>query len=78
MQAVFKENTQNIYTVREREISRSKEKQRIKASVMQKLMGFTMFLVGFITPFILDGDATISIVTIPLGLYLMLTREVIL
>lgn len=78
MQAVFKENTQNIYTVREREISRNKEKQRIKASVMQKLMGFTMFLIGFATPFILDGDATISIVTIPLGLYLMLTREVIL
>lgn len=76
MQAVFKEETENIYTLRE--ISRSKEKQRIKASVMQKLMGFTMFLVGFITPFILDGDATISIVTIPLGLYLMLTREVIL
>lgn len=76
MQVVFKETTQNIYTARE--ISRSKEKQRIKASVMQKFMGFTMFLVGFITPFVLDGDATISIVTIPLGLYLMFTREVIL
>lgn len=76
MQAVFKENTQNIYTVRE--ISRSKERQRIKASVMQKLMGLAMFLIGFITPFVLDGDATISIVTIPIGLYLMLTREVIL
>ena len=76
MQAVFKENTQNIYTVRE--ISRSKEKQRIKASVIQKLMGFAMFLIGFITPFALNGDATISIVTIPLGLYLMLTREVVL
>lgn len=76
MQAVFKENTQNIYTVRE--ISRNKEKHRIKASVIQKLMGLVMFLIGFVTPFVLDGDATISIVTIPLGLYLMLTREVIL
>lgn len=76
MQAVFKENTQNIYTVRE--ISRSKEKQRIKASVTQKLMGLVMFLIGFVIPFVLDGDATISIVTIPIGLYLMLTREVIL
>lgn len=76
MQAVFKDITQNIYTVRE--ISRNKEKRRIKASVMQKFMGFAMFLIGFITPFALNGDATISIVTIPLGLYLMLTREVIL
>lgn len=76
MQAVFKEETENVYALRE--ISRNKKKQRIKASVMQKLMGFTMFVIGFITPFMLDGDATISIVTIPLGLYLMFTREVIL
>lgn len=76
MQAVFKEETENVYTLRE--ISRNKKKQRIKASVMQKLMGFTMFVIGFITPFMLDGDATISIVAIPLGLYLMFTREVIL
>lgn len=76
MQAVFKETTQNIYTVRE--ISRNKERQRIKASAMQKLMGVAMLLIGIITPFALDGDATISILTIPLGLYLILTREVIL
>lgn len=76
MQAVFKEETENVYTLRE--ISRNKKKQRIKASVMQKLMGVTILLIGIITPFALDGDATISIVTIPLGLYLILTREVIL
>ena len=76
MQAVFKETTQNIYTARE--ISRNKERQRIKASAIQKLMGFAMLLIGIIAPFILDGDVTISIVTFPLGLYLMFTREVIL
>lgn len=75
MQSVFKENTQNIYTARE--ISQNKKKQRI-TSVMQKLMGFTMFVIGFITPFILDGDATVSVVTIPLGFYLIFTREIIL
>lgn len=76
MQAVFKEETENVYTLRE--ISRNKKKQRIKVSVMQKLMGVTILLIGIITPFTLDGDVTISIVTIPLGLYLILTREVIL
>lgn len=75
MQAVFKESTQNIYTVRE--ISRYKTRQRMKASVMQKVMGGMMLLIGIITP-IVTQDATISVLAIPLGLYLMLIREVIL
>lgn len=75
MQAVFKESTQNIYTVRE--ISRNKTKQRMKASVMQKVMGGMMLLIGIITP-VITQDATISVLAIPLGLYLMLIREVIL
>ena len=66
MQAVFKESTQNIYTVRE--ISRYKTRQRMKASVMQKVMGGMMLLIGIITP-IVTQDATISVLAIPLGLY---------
>lgn len=75
MQAVFKEEPQNIYTIRE--ISRSKTKQRMKASVMQKVFGAMLLIIGIITPVIMQ-DATISVLTVPLGLYLMLTREVVL
>lgn len=75
MQAIFKENTQNIYTVRE--ISRNKTKQRMKASVMQKVFGVMLLIIGVITPVVMQ-DATISVLIVPLGLYLMLTKEVIL
>ena len=75
MQVVFKEEPQNIYTIRE--ITQSKAKQRMKASVMQKVFGGILLIIGVITPVVIQ-DATISVLTVPLGLYLMLTREVVL
>lgn len=75
MQAVIKENTQNIYAVK-RDL-RIKAKQRMKAMIMQKLFGLTLLAVGISTP-IINGDATISVPTLPLGLYLLFTKEVIL
>lgn len=41
----------------------------------QRLSGAIMAAIGIITPFILDGDATFSLVALPLGIFLMLTRE---
>ena len=34
-----------------------------------------MAAVGIIAPFFLDGDATISLIALPLGLYLLFTKE---
>lgn len=41
----------------------------------QKLSGAIMAAIGIVMPFILDGDATFSLVALPLGIFLLLTRE---
>ena len=42
--------------------------------IKQKLLGLLLFIIGIIVPFI-DGDATASVLLIPLGLYAIFTRE---
>lgn len=41
----------------------------------QKLSGLTMATIGIFTPFLLDGDATVSLIALPLGLFLIFTKE---
>ena len=41
----------------------------------QKLCGLALVSIGVIIPFVLDGDDTASLLIIPLGLYLVFTRE---
>ena len=43
--------------------------------IKQKLSGLTMSIIGIFTPFLLDGDATFSLIALPLGLFLMFTKE---
>lgn len=43
--------------------------------IKQKLSGLTMAAVGIIAPIILDGDATFSIIALPLGIWLLFTKE---
>lgn len=71
MQAIFKEATANgnIHLV--------KAKRKRKASVMQKLAGVTLVIIGIVTPVIM-GDGSISVLILPLGLWLIFTREVIM
>ena len=57
----------------EREYSRKKKINR-KYYAKQKLVGLWMIVISVITP-LLTGDATIDLITIPLGLYLIATRE---
>ena len=45
--------------------------------IEQKLLGLLLFIIGVIVPFI-EGDATASVIFIPLGLYAIFTREYIL
>ena len=57
------------------EPSRTRKAQKAKAPVKQKLIGVGMLLFSIIAPFILNGDATISVFTLPMSLMLILSRK---
>lgn len=44
----------------------------------QKLCGLALVLIGVIIPFLLEGDVTVSVLIVPLGLYAIFTKEYIL
>ena len=57
-----------------RKTTRRQKAERIYY-IKQKLSGLTMAAIGIITPILLDGDATASVIFLPLGIYLMTTKE---
>lgn len=77
------EAIETVYTYEEwlKEYNRRETKRRIRQRteylyyMKQKLSGFIMAAIGIITPFVLDGDATFSLVALPLGIFLLLTKE---
>lgn len=77
------EAIETVYTYEEwlKEYNRRKTKRRIRKRterlyyMKQRLSGATMAAIGIITPFVLDGDATFSLFALPLGIFLLLTRE---
>ena len=64
---------------RQKAIRRAERKARKRAEtiyyIKQKLSGLIMAAVGIITPIICDGDATFSLIALPLGIWLMFTKE---
>lgn len=44
----------------------------------QKALGFAFTIIGIVAPFALDGDITFSVLSIPVGLYIMFTNEKIM
>ena len=64
---------------RQKAIRRAEQKARKRAEtiyyIKQKLSGLTMAAIGIITPILLDGDATFSLVALPLGIWLLFTRK---
>ena len=85
MNTAIKLNTETIETVMtysEWEKIHTQEEQERKAErtyyIKQKLSGLTMAAVGIITPILLDGDGTFSIIALPLGIYLIFTKEKIM
>lgn len=77
------EAIETVYTYEEwlKEYNRRETKRRIRQRtehlyfMKQRLSGAIMVAIGIITPFVLDGDATFSLVALPLGIFLLLTRE---
>ena len=64
---------------RQKRLARQKREAERKAKVLyflkQKMMGIAMIIISILIPIICDGDATASLITLPLGLYLLFTRE---
>ena len=72
----------DYYTLEQaREIIKEENRQKAirKAEkiyyIKQKLSGLTLAAIGILIPFIVDGDATASLLVLPMGLYLLFTKE---
>lgn len=62
------------YNRRENQRRRRQRTERLYY-IKQRLSGLAMATIGIIVLFLLDGDATVSLFALPLGIFLMLTRE---
>ena len=64
---------------KQKAIRMAKRKARKRAETIyymkQKLSGLTMVAIGIITPILLGGDATFSLVALPLGIWPIFTKE---
>ncbi|MDE7423948.1 MAG: hypothetical protein K2N51_09675 [Lachnospiraceae bacterium] len=77
------ETIETVYTYEEwlKEYNRRETQRRIRQRteylyyMKQRLSGAIMVAMGIITPLILEGDATFSLVVLPLGIFLLLTKE---
>ena len=82
MNTAIKLNTETIETVMtysEWEKIHTQKQRKGKAEhayyIKQKLSGLIMVAVGIITPILLDGDATFSLFALPVGIWLLFTKE---
>lgn len=59
--------------------NRSRAMQLQKAErlyyIKQRLSGIVMLIIGIFTPFLLDGDATFSLIAVPMGIGLIITKQ---
>ena len=82
MNTAIKLNTETIETVMtysewERIHAQKQRKRKTEHAyyIKQKLSGLIMAAVGIITPILLDGDATFSLIALPLGIWLLFTKQ---
>ena len=76
------ESIETVYTYEEwlKEYNCRETKRRIRQRterlyyIKQRISGAIMATIGIVTPFLFDGDATISLFVLPLGIFLLLTR----
>lgn len=68
-----------LYTLRDAETILNRRNQRKKRDVIyflkQRLCGLALVLIGILCPVVLGGDATVSLFTIPVGIFLLITRQ---
>ena len=54
---------------------RKAKRESLLYKAKQKLIGLFAISVSIASPLLLDGDATISLIMLPLGLYFLFTKE---
>ena len=64
---------------RQKRLARQKREAKRKAKTIyflkQKMMGITLIIISILIPILLDGDATTSLLFLPLGIYMLFTKE---
>ena len=71
--------SEETYTLREARRIINAERKAKRESLLykakQKLLGVVAIGISIVSPLLLDGDATISIIMLPLGIYILFTKE---
>lgn len=57
------------------ETERQAKREALLYYAKQKLLGVVAIGVSIASPLLLDGDATISLIMLPLGIYMLFTKE---
>ena len=64
---------------RQKRLARQKREAKRKAKTIyflkQKMVGITLIIISILIPIINDGDATASLLFLPLGIYVLFTKE---
>ena len=69
---IAEENKQKAIRMAER---KARKRAETIYYIKQKLSGLTMAAIGIITPILFGGDATFSLIALPLGIWIMFTKE---
>ena len=71
--------SEETYTLQEAKriinAEQSQKREEVLHKAKRKLLGLLTIGVSIVSPFLLDGDATISIIMLPLGIYTLFTKE---
>ena len=71
--------SEKTYTLQEAKRILDKEHQEKRELLLykakQKFIGLLAISISIVSPFLLDGDATASLLFLPLGIYILFTKE---
>ena len=71
--------SEETYTLREAKriinAKRQVKRESLLYKAKQKLLGLLAIAASIASPLLLDGDATISLIMLPLGIYILFTKE---
>lgn len=62
---------------RRRKRREHRRQQRRWYFIKQRLSGIAILIITVFTTMLLDGDATVALITVPLGLYMIFTKEML-
>ena len=64
---------------RQKRLARQKREAKRKAKIIyflkQKMMGIALIIISILIPIINNGDVTASLLFLPLGIYILFTKE---